>query len=727
MLQQKVKMKTNQYSDAVLIFPPQWSVLQPYLSLPSLTAYLRREGITVNQYDLNIDFFHEVLSAEFLEPMCLGLQDIYYDLSNRSTLTPDEQSKLYRIFLILPEFDSVLAGIEDAKRVLQSETFYTIQEKSHHYSLINTAFNIINLFCYVKVSLDTMDFPVDTDSLDDVIKYLRPHKNRLLSLMEEQVKKVMSLQKCKVAGISLNNSTQFIPALTMAAYIKENYPDIHVTIGGNLLTRCVEGLIKRKDFFDLFADSVVLYEGEKPLLELVRAVKAGKSPDRVPNLLYADKEVIMTARCQSPDINSLPTPDFDGLDFNKYFSPRLIIPLLTARGCYWGKCTFCDHSHVYGNNYQERKASLVVDDIRTLEKKYATSKFTLADEAISPQAAKKLSEEILRSGTEVRMIAQARLEAAFSEDICNLMYRAGFRWAFTGLESGSDRLLKSMNKGIDATSAREVISRFHQAGILVHVFMIAGFPGETEQDRKDSADFVFNNLNCIISVGESTFSVGRYSPIGRNPSMHGVRIIPSGRDETFTYAHDFEYLTNQSKSKVLDQRDEFSKTVREKLELGYLCSEFFREQLFLYTEHYSYPELIGIEKNYQGYVKKLVGITRGTEERPGPEMKPRLRKGNYLIKSNFNIVEIVEVLEGKTKKTLLPEDSWILYNFYGQECIRLNASAGYIIDLCDGAKSIEQISVEYSKFFKSNIDSAKEVVLDFFNDFRINRLLDFNE
>jgi hypothetical protein len=307
------------------------------------------------------------------------------------------------------------------------------------------------------------------------------------------------------------------------------------------------------------------------------------------------------------------------------------------------------------------------------------------------------------------------------------MYRAGFRWAFTGLESGSDRLLKSMNKGIDVTSAREVISRFHHAGILVHVFMIAGFPGETEQDRQESADFVFNNLNCITSVGESTFSVGRYSPIGRNPSMHGVRILPSGRDETFTYAHDFDYLTGQSKSKVLDQRDEFSKAVREKLELGYLCSEFFREQLFLYTEHYTYPELIGIEKIYQGYIKKLVGITRGTEERPGPEMKPRLRKGNYLVKSNFNIVEIVEALEGKTKEKLLPEDSWILYNFYGQECIRLNASAGYIIDLCDGAKSIEQISGEYSKSFKSNIDRAREVVLNFFIDFRINRLLDFKD
>lgn len=720
-------MKTNQYSDVVLIFPPQWSVLQPYLGLPSLTAYLRREGITVNQYDLNIDFFHEVLSAEFLEPMCAGLRDIYNNLSGRSSLTPYEQSELYRIFLILPEFDSVLVGIEDAKRALQSDSFYNIQEKSQHYSLINTAFNIINLFCYVKVSLDTMDFPVDTDSLDEVIKYIRPHRNRLLSLMENQVKRVMSLQKCKVAGISLNNSTQFIPALAMAAYIKENYPDVHVTIGGNLLTRCVEGLINRKDFFDLFADSVVLYEGEKPLLELIRAVKAGEPLDRVPNLLYADKEVLMTPRCQSPDINSLPTPDFDGLDFNRYFSPRLIIPLLTSRGCYWGKCTFCDHSHIYGNNYQERKASLVVDDIRTLGKKYATNKFTLADEAISPQAAKKLSEEILRSGINVRMIAQARLEAAFSEDICNLMYRAGFRWAFTGLESGSDKILRSMNKGINAKSAREVISRFHHAGILVHVFMIAGFPGETEQDHKDSNDFILTNLNCITSVGEATFSVGRYSQIGRNPSMHGIRILPSERDDTFSYAYDFEYLTGQSRSKVLDQRNKFSETVREKLNLGYLCSNFFREQLFLYTEHYKYPELISIEKNYQDYVKNLVGITRGTEEGPGPELKPRLRKGNYLVKSKFDIVELVEILEGKTKKNLLPEDSWILYNFYGLECIRLNASAGYIISLCDSAKSIEQISREYSQSFKSNIDNAREIVLNFFNDFKINRLFDFSE
>ena len=85
----------------------------------------------------------------------------------------------------------------------------------------------------------------------------------------------MTKQSCKVAGISITDLTQLIPALTMAAWIKENLPDVHVTIGGNMLTRCAEGLVKRKDFFTLFADSVVLYEGEKPLLELARAVKGG--------------------------------------------------------------------------------------------------------------------------------------------------------------------------------------------------------------------------------------------------------------------------------------------------------------------------------------------------------------------------------------------------------------------------------------------------------------------
>jgi anaerobic magnesium-protoporphyrin IX monomethyl ester cyclase len=714
------------YNDVILIFPPQWSVLQPYLSLPSLTAYLRKEGISVNQYDLNIDFFHEVLSKEFLEPMCNGLKDIYNDLSTRSSLTPYEQSELYRIFLIIPELDYVLSEIENAKRLLQSDAFYNLEEKSFDYSLINTAFNIINLYCYAKISFDTMEFPVDTDSLDEIANFIRSKKNPLLTVFCRQVEKIFSLQSCKVAGISITDLTQLIPALTMAAWIKENRPDVHMTLGGNLLTRCAEGLVNRKDFFTLFADSVVIYEGEQPLLELVRAVKAGESIGKVPNLLYLDKEVIITGKCMNPDINSLPTPDFDGLDFKKYFSPKLIIPLLTSRGCYWGKCTFCDHSYIYGKYYQERNIGLVVDDLRKLQEKYGADYFSLADEAISPQAAKHLSDEIIRSGIKVKLITQARLEAAFSEEICKSMYDAGFRWAFFGLESGSEKILKRMNKGIDIKNAGAVIKRFHNAGILVHLFILLGFPGETEQDRKKTTDFVLQNSENILSVGASIFSLGRFSVIGRNPSMYDIKILPRQDDDTLSFVHDFEYITGQSKFELKDMRDEFMKMAREKLNLSRIWPGLFREQLFLYTTRYSYSELERINQNYESFINNLVGISRGTDTAPGPELKPRLRKGNYLINSKFNIVEIQQNLQNKSDNNIFSEDSWILYNFYGQECIRLNHSAGFLVGLCDGEKSIEQISVRFSDFLSSNVESVREVVMNFFNDFKINRLLEFN-
>ncbi len=720
-------MTNNNYSDVVLIFPPQWSVLQPYLSLPSLTAYLRGEGISVNQYDLNIDFFHEVLSKEFLEPMCTGLKDVYYDLSNRSSLTPYEQSELYRIFLIIPEFDNVLSEIENAKLLLQSDAFYNFEEKSYDYSLINTAFNIINLYCYAKVSFDTMEFPVDTDSLDEVTNFIRSKKNPLISVFCRQVEKIMTIQSCKVAGISITDLTQLIPALTMAAWIKENLPDVHVTLGGNLLTRCAEGLVKRKDFFTLFADSVVLYEGEKPLLELVRAVKAGGSIQKVHNLLYLDKEIIRTGQCENPDLNSLPTPDFDGLDFKKYFSPKLIIPLLTSRGCYWGKCTFCDHSYIYGKYYQERKAGLVVNDIRKLQEKYGTDYFTLSDEAVSPQAAKRLSEEIIRSGINVRMITQARLEPAFTDEICKLMYDAGFRWAFVGLESGCEKVLRMMNKGIDIKNTGAVIKRFHNAGILVHLFILLGFPGETEQDRKETADFVLQNSEDILSVGASAFSLGRFSSIGRDPSMYSIKILPRNNDDTLSFVYDFEYLTDQSKFKIEDTRDEFMQMVRERLNLSNIWPVLFREQLFLYTVRYSYSQLENINQDFESFLNKLVGISRGTDTAPAPELKPRLRKGNYLINSKFNIIEIQENLRNKSENNVSPEESWILYNFYGQECIRLNQSAGFLVSLCDGEKSIEKISERFSEFLSSNVDNAREVVMKFFNDYKINRLLEFNQ
>ncbi|MCZ7399595.1 MAG: radical SAM protein, partial [Candidatus Methanoperedens sp.] len=213
-----------------------------------------------------------------------------------------------------------------------------------------------------------------------------------------------------------------------------------------------------------------------------------------------------------------PTPCFDGLPLDLYFSPELILPVLSSRGCYWRRCTFCDHSFGYSGNYMPRNVDLLYDDIEALKSKYNTAYFTFQDEGVSPKLISELSGKIIENNLGISWLADSRFETAFSSELGGKLADAGCKMLYFGLESANERVLGCMDKGIKKDNALKICKFCADAGIWTHLFLIFGFPTETRNEARETMDFILQNNQIIRSMSFGSFQLTRHSKVYENPS-----------------------------------------------------------------------------------------------------------------------------------------------------------------------------------------------------------------
>jgi hypothetical protein len=454
----------------LLIFPPLWIPYRPYLSLPSLCGYLKSKGIDVIQKDFNVEAYDLLLSKGYLEGIIDKLNNKFNELDSKTRLmTGVEQGYYCDLYQAKSSIKDVAERIEHAKSIFRSkQAFYDVNALSNARETLKKAQAIISTGCFPKGQ--DLIWPINARlerSLAD-IKNLTQNRsdNPFLELYEEHLLPFIIKQAPDIIGISITVDGQFIPSLTMGSLIKSGYSKAHVVVGGNVITLMSDALVKNQEMFSLFFDSAVVHEGERPLLKLVENIANDRPLDDVPNLIYLDKDnVCVNQVLPSEDINSLPTPCFDGLPLNLYLNPEPVLPLLSSRGCYWGKCAFCSDNMCYRWPYKNRDAKKVVDDMQELYFKYGAVHFAFSDEAISPSSLDKLSDEIIDRGLNLWCSADVRLERQFTTDLCKKAFKAGFKLLYSGLESGCNRVLNRMVKGITKEIAAEVCGNIHKAGI----------------------------------------------------------------------------------------------------------------------------------------------------------------------------------------------------------------------------------------------------------------------
>ncbi|QWE09152.1 B12-binding domain-containing radical SAM protein [Polynucleobacter ibericus] len=331
-------------------------------------------------------------------------------------------------------------------------------------------------------------------------------------------------------------------ALRIAQVIKVTYPDIKITLGGGYVNTELRELSDSR-IFD-YVDFITLDSGERPLLSLLEHLNGKRSTERLVRTFIRDSNGhVKYLNWQEPDIpfEEVGTATWDGLPLDSYLSLLDMLnpmhrlwsdgrwnKLTVAHGCYWKKCSFCDVSLDYISRYETASANLLVDRIEQIVAETGQTGFHFVDEAAPPKALKALAEELIRRKVLISWWGNIRFEKTFTSELAELLAKSGCIAMSGGLEVASDRLLNLMKKGVSVEQVAQVTKGFSDAGILVHAYLMYGFPTQTVQETVDALEYVrqlFEN-GCIQSGFFHRFTCTVHSPVGLNPQEYGIELIP---------------------------------------------------------------------------------------------------------------------------------------------------------------------------------------------------------
>lgn len=570
----------------MLLFPPNWTPSMPHLSLPTLTAYLRRHGVEVIQRDLNVEVFDEILTRKYINKSVARLREAY---GANVTKKPDKRSHPRReqIMWALHEGPRLAEQVQQAKKVIRSEAFFDGPVSLAAFKVIIQCLEIASLPFYpASLNLQSYVSAYPVDSSRDLLAGVKDeHHNIFLDIYRQGILEEIKREKPDVVGISIPSMPQMLAGMTLGYLIKQEAKlGCHVTVGGPHISMLRDELAKVPSIFSLF-DSAVVFDGEVPLLKLVEAVTNKTDLSQIPNLIYKNgDEIRVNDRKPQEKIQDLSLPDFDGLPLNRYLAPNLVLPLLTARGCYFGKCAFCNVGYGEPEAFSQLKAEQLADQMMALHEKYGTRHIFFADEAVTPRNLRNLSPIMEKLGTPILWGGCVRFEKVISGELLERMHRGGCRMILFGLETASEAMIRLMVKGTALDDMSRILHESHASGIWNHTFFFFGFPGETLQDAQETVNFLYKHKEFINSAAMGTFLMERYSPAHQFPQAYKVKRIIDEPHKDLAIYFDYE-VTEGMDAKTADLvMERFMDTLPDKLYPQFYANDVYR---FVYACHRS--------------------------------------------------------------------------------------------------------------------------------------------
>jgi hypothetical protein len=359
--------------------------------------------------------------------------------------------------------------------------------------------------------------------------------NILIQILQQKIESIQP----KLVAISVPFPGNLYTSLRCGEWVKKNHPNIKVAMGGGFANTELRSLSDPRVFE--FYDFITLDDGEAPLEILwdhLQEKKELSELKRAFTLVNKKVAYINNTSCADYKQGQVGTPDYSDLYLDKYISAIEVInpmhslwsdgrwnKLTMAHGCYWGKCTFCDISLDYIKNYEPIAASLLVDRMQEMIEQTGQNGFHFVDEAAPPSLMKSLAIEIIRRKLVVSWWTNVRFEKSFTQDLCILLKSSGCIAVSGGLEVASDRLLKLIDKGITVAQVAKVCKHFSESGIMVHAYLMYGFPTQTEQETIDSLEMVRQlfETGVLQSAFWHLFTMTAHSPVGLDPDKFQVR------------------------------------------------------------------------------------------------------------------------------------------------------------------------------------------------------------
>jgi hypothetical protein len=357
----------------------------------------------------------------------------------------------------------------------------------------------------------------------------------LIEILSNQMKEVNP----KMVALSVPFPGNLYTSLRCGQWIKKNYPEVKVLMGGGFANTELRSLSDARVFE--FYDFITLDDGEAPIENLIAYITKNKTVDELKRtFLLQNEKVVYINNTAVKDYKQgeVGTPDYSNLKLDKYISAIEVVnpmhrmwsdgrwnKLTMAHGCYWGKCTFCDVSLDYIKLYEPVTAGIICDRMETIMAQTNQNGFHFVDEAAPPALMRAVATEIIKRKMVVSWWTNVRFEKSFTRDLCLLLSASGCIAVSGGLEVASDRLLQLIDKGITVSQVAKVNRNFTQAGILVHAYLMYGFPTQTDQETIDSLEMVRQLFatNVLQSAFWHRFALTAHSPVGLNPEKFNVK------------------------------------------------------------------------------------------------------------------------------------------------------------------------------------------------------------
>ncbi len=586
-------------SKVMLVFPPDWFPSEPYLSLPTLTAFIRAAGHEVVQKDVNLEMYDWYFSADFLRRV---LKRVPQQLERLKKLSRSRDLTEAEIDLQLAlcectrsRMTELAEKAEEAKRIVRSPDLYDIEKLEWAINAFREVTTTISLvYSPARICMPPMetDLSYKVFMSSEILEAIEDSQvNVYRDVFEHILKPAIVEAQPDIIGISIVLQQQLFSSMTFCALIKQQFPNIHLTIGGNTVTRLRDVLPEASNLFSLF-DSAVVYEGETAFLKLIEAVGAGSDLSQVPNLLYRDSTGIhVNTATSSENMAALPPPDFDGLPLEKYFVPDRVLPYLATRGCYWGRCEFCDHGEGYTAGYRTKKVQDIIKEVSFLKEKYQTRHFHFTDESYPPALFRKLTNKLVEHNMDIAWTTHIRFEKSLLDDeVWSMAQEAGCKYLHMGYESGSERVLQLMDKATTRDVIQRSLELSSRHGVWNHIMGFFGFPGERYEDAKVSTQLLEDNKEHVHSIGFGTFDLSKHTPVAKNPEKFGVTFY---KNPEWDLALDY-YFTVKEGLGVEDAERVFEEFEQDHYE-GWDLKIFIREYVFLYVSHFGTNKLPALQ------------------------------------------------------------------------------------------------------------------------------------
>lgn len=554
------------------LIPPMTQLNTPYPSTAYLTGFLRSRGIDAAQADMALALVLRLFTPAGLDALrerALALPEAVRSSSlhafldqfevYRSTVGPtirflqgDDSTLAYRIAArgLLPEGPRFLAldnYVDDGSGDPLGWAFGAlgVQDKARHLATLY----LNDLADVVRDAADErFEFVRYAESLASSQPTFEPLARALAApptlvdeLLCELTLQTVAEHQPQLVLLSVPFPGSVYAALRMGQAIKAAHPGVKIALGGGYVNTELREL-KDPRVFD-FVDFVTLDAGERPVLSIIEHLRDERGPQRLQRTFVRADSAVKYVNLAEPDIafNDVGTPTWDGLPIHRYLSLLDMLnpmhrlwsdgrwnKLTVAHGCYWKKCSFCDVSLDYIGRYETATASTLADRIQRIVEETGQTGFHFVDEAAPPKSLKALAEELIRRDLQISWWGNIRFEKTFTPELSELLAQSGCIAMSGGLEVASDRLLNLMKKGVSVEQVARVTKGFTDAGILVHAYLMYGFPTQTLQDTVDALEYVrqlFEN-GCIQSGFFHRFSCTVHSPVGMDPAAYGIELIP---------------------------------------------------------------------------------------------------------------------------------------------------------------------------------------------------------